>query len=92
MSELIGGLVEALSGYLVGRFHNTKKSASHISRISISLMCGLIFFIGYGIQSLIFPSPHAPESWGYGLVFFSLAVSTLIYLMIMIDFWLERKE
>ncbi len=89
MFELIGGIVEALTGYLVGRFQATNKSASHISAIAVSLLCGLIFFLGLGIYDLFYPAPRNRLS---SLILFPLGFSMIIYLIIVIDFWIKRKK
>ena len=92
MFELIGGLIEASAGYLTGRFQASNKTASHISIAVVSLLCGLILFIGLGAYELIFPSPKIPENWGYALILFSVAISLFSFLCLELDYWWKRRK
>ena len=92
MFELFGGIIEALTGYILGRFQTKNTIAQQISIVSVSLLLGLIFFIGYGAHSLLFPSSKAPDNWAYGLAVFSISVSFFAFLIINIDIWWKKRK
>jgi len=92
MFELTGGIIEAFTGYILGRFQVKSTTAQQMSIVSVSLLLGLIFFIGYGTHSLLFPSPKAPDNWAYGLAVFSISVSFFAFLIINIDIWWKNRS
>nr|VFK41573.1 MAG: hypothetical protein BECKTC1821E_GA0114239_101217 [Candidatus Kentron sp. TC] len=91
MSEFISGFIETISGYLIGRFQASGRVATHISATIISFLCGLIFFISYGIHGLLFPAQNGKDLLP-GLLVFSLGVSLCVYFLIRIDIWLKKKK
>lgn len=92
MFELFGGIIEALSGYILGRFQAKDTTAKQVSIIAVSLLCGLIFFVGNAIHDGIFPPPKVNHSWGFDLAIFSLAISVIIYGLIILDIWWKNKK
>ena len=95
MFDLIGSFVEAISGYLVGRFKSRSKTAVHLSMIFVSLLVGLVFFVGYGAYELLFPAPNPMEIWRNNwvllLLMMSAGMSLLVYIVLIIDYFLSHK-
>ena len=92
MIDLVGSAVEAASGYLVGRYNTKQNAAKHIAFILISLACGLLFFLGYGIQQLISPAPNPMGNIWLGLALFSVGISFVVYLLLLIDAFIKKKK
>lgn len=78
MFELVGAFVEAVSGYIGGRFATNKQTSFHISAICVALACGLIFFLAYGTYELFFPAPNPIMNIWQGLSILALIVTLII--------------
>lgn len=92
MHEFITGVVEAVSGYLAGRFRVEISRASHISRIIISLAFGLMFFCAFGVYELISPAPNPIGNIWLGLLSISFGLSFFVYLMLLIDYLIKKNQ
>ena len=92
MFELVGTLVEAVAGYLGGWFQGSKRAESHVGMLVLSLLCGLVAFVGYGVYELVAPSPKRPDDWAYALALFSLLASILMFLLLELVAWIEKKR
>lgn len=92
MLELISTLLEAISGYFIGRFRASRSAATHISLIAISVALGIIFFCVFGIYELIFPAPNPIGNVWIGLLYFSLGISFITYLMLLIDYLIKLRK
>jgi cystathionine beta-lyase family protein involved in aluminum resistance len=92
MFEFFGTIAEALSGYIAGRYGASKRSSFHLSAVILALGCGLIFFSAYGLYELIFPAPNPMGNVWLGLLLFSLGVTLLVYLFLLIAQWFESRQ
>lgn len=92
MFEFFGTIAEALSGYIAGRYGASKRSSFHLSAVILALGCGLIFFSVYGLHELIFPAPNPMGNVWLGLLLFSLGVTLLVYLILLIAQWFESRQ
>jgi cystathionine beta-lyase family protein involved in aluminum resistance len=92
MFEFFGTIAEALSGYIAGRYGASKRSSFHLSAVILALGCGLIFFSVYVIYELIFPAPNPMGNVWLGLLLFSLGVTLLVYLFLLIAQWIESRQ
>jgi len=90
MADLIGSVLEAASGYWVGRLKQKGLLVLHSTMLAFSLICGIIFFVAYGLYYLIFPSPNLPVNFYYGLALISLILSIVIYLILVLILVEER--
>src|SRR6218665_852310 len=80
MFELITTALEAISGYLVGKFGAKSSTARHSSLVFLSFVLGGIFFISFGVYELIFPSANPKGNIFVGFIFFSICQSEREYL------------
>ena len=92
MFEFFGTIAEALSGYIAGRYGASKRSSFHLSAVILALGCGLLFFSAYGLYELIFPAPNPMGNVWLGLLLFSLGVTLLVYLFLLIAQWFESRQ
>ena len=92
MFEFFGTIAEALSGYIAGRYGASKRSSFHLSAVILALGCGLIFFSAYGLYELIFPAPNPMGNVWLGLLLFSLGVTLLVYLFLLIAQSFESRQ
>lgn len=92
MFDIVGGLIEALSSYIFGRHQFKKTTAFQLSSILVSLVCGLILFIGYGLYELIYPTPNPKfDTWKF-LTLLSILFSLFTYLSIVIDHLIKERR
>lgn len=92
MTELISSFVEAISGYLIGRFHTNARVAKQISLITLSLVTGILFFTAFGLYELSSPAPNPMGNVWLGLLFFSVCLSIIVYLILLIDILVKNRK
>lgn len=92
MFEFFGTVVEALSGYLAGRYGASKRSSFHLSAVILAVGCGLMFFSAYGLYELIFPAKNPMGNVWLGLLLFSFGVALLVYLILLIAHGIETRQ
>lgn len=92
MTELISMVPEAIAGYLISQFKIKSAMASQISLIVLSLTIGMLFFCAFGASELISPSPNPMGNVWLGLLFFSLSVSAITYLIFIVDYLLKKRK
>ncbi|MCM2480264.1 hypothetical protein [Serpentinimonas maccroryi] len=94
--DFVGDLVEPIAGHLVGRFKSRPRTAVHLSMFLVSLLVGLVFFVGYGVYELLFPAPNPMKIWGghwvYPLLLISAVISLFVYVILIIDYYTSRKR
>lgn len=92
MFDIVGGLIEALSSYILGRHQFKKNTAFQLSSIFTSIICGLIFFIGYGLYELINPAPNPKfDTWKF-LALLSISISFFAYFTLVIDHLIRERR
>jgi len=92
MFELITTALEAISGYLVGKFGAKSSAARHSSLVFLSFVLGGIFFISFGVYELIFPSANPKGNIWVGLICFSIGISFVTYLILLIDCLIKNRK
>jgi len=81
MAELISTLTEAISAYIAGYiFSDGKYSRKRI--LYVSVISGILFFIGYGILEVVNPSKYGSFYALITLLFFSLLTILAIYALL----------
>src|SRR6218665_3754113 len=92
MFELITAALEAISGYLVGKFGAKSSRARYSSLVFLSFVLGGIFFISFGVYELIFPSANPKGNIWVGLICFSIGISFITYLILLIDRLIKNRK
>ena len=92
MYDFFGTIAEAIAGHVMRRYLTSRRTASHLAAILVSLVCGLIFYVTYGIYELIFPAPNPMGNVWAGLLLISLGVAFLMYIFILIDLWVKNRR
>ena len=92
MFDLIGTLLEGISGYIGGRYATSKRASFHISAILVSLACGLMFFLAYGLYEFFVPAPNPIGNVWIGLSALSVVMVIAIYLFLVAVHFFEKKN
>lgn len=93
MFEFLSTILEAINGY-IGRRYATFKQKNYYVRITlVSITCGLIFFLAYGLYELLFPAPNPLGNIWLGLTFISVVLMLVIFLfLVTVDFFDKNKN
>lgn len=91
MIEVISTILEAMSGFIVGRFNASNSTAQHFSRICLAAVIGLAFFSAFGIYEFISPAPNPMGNIWLGLFTIALCVSIISYAILLIDYYIKKK-
>lgn len=93
MFEFLSTILEAINGY-IGRRYATFKRKNYYVRITlVSITCGLIFFLAYGLYELFFPAPNPLGNIWLGLTFISVVLMLVIFLfLVTVDFFDKNKN
>ena len=92
MIDLISGVLEAVSGYLIAKLKARNALANHAAIVVVSLLFGLLFFVFFGAYEMLFPAENAAGNIWLGLVIFSLGVSCVVYVLILIDKFIKSRS
>lgn len=92
MIDLISGLLEAVSGYLISKLKARNALANHAAIVVVSLLFGILFFVLYGLNEMLFPAENAVGNIWLGLVMFSLGVSFVVYALLLIDKFIKSRD
>lgn len=84
--------MEGLSNYLIGHHQTRRKSAFQLSAVAVSLLCGVICFVGYGVYELVFPAPNPKGNMWLFLLFLSSCVAVFAYIVIVVDHLIKKRR
>jgi hypothetical protein len=92
MLEFLNALFEAIWVDFIGRFIASRSLTTHISLIVISVALGISFFLVFGAYELIFPVQNPHGNIWIGLLCFSLGISFLTYLVLLIEYLIKLQK
>lgn len=92
MIDLISGLLEAVSGYFISKLKARNALANHAAIVIVSLLFGILFFVFFGLYEILFPAENAVGNIWLGLVIFSIGVSCVAYVLILIDKFIKSRD
>lgn len=93
MIDVIAALMEAVGGFFGGLYDERGAASRQSQKIKFSVLSGCSAFCVFGLNELLFPSPNPRGNMWVGLLVISLALSLLVYLILLLaHFDAQRRE